>query len=887
LSGDTKFFWQSYLSSRYKEFPKFLLLTLSLFLAPLFNHGQTIKEFREIWVNESREYLRNNQKPLPYLQSGFHYFSRKQDDAFTEILEGNWENFPVAQGTPVPKSRKYDPAPQFVFEEASYHNPQSLPCITNEMDEVEFSEFSANLPRIRKPEYITLNPLKLNYKFYGNSIAVACDRLLALPVNKPANRETIVEFWKMFLAGNNQHLIDQLMTIRKRLGLNEWGYFLLAKSVSEALYPNDETGAVFLTWGLMLHSGYDVRIGYNQLGVSILYRTSNKIFGVPYVKIGGSEYYIDRPISSFPITSLASSHPGSPGAIHLPIRQALNFQGEIETKKIAFFWDKKQYEFTLKYNPEVTRFLEEYPQTDPGIIFGTPFTQLSLESLQKQLNPVLAGMKREAGAAFLQQFVQKSFTYRPYNDLYGYDRFMFPEELLFKDESNDKGKALLYAWMISNLLNQKAALVEFPGFYSVAISMDQPMDGDNFLLNGRMFTIADPTFDNAPLGLVMKEYYPLKPFVRILKKHSETLEEEAKIWKLALAFGARRSGSETDCLQDGKGNFYITGYISEKTANHSIPSPAPFLAKFNEKKVLEWMIKLRSDCHAFGLDLKQLDDDEFYLAGSFRGKLECNGKMVQTAPTDPDLFFVQFNRFGEIKWMTRSGLDEIEEETKLFYIVRFTRSGDIQSVHLSNEDEREGTTGFQKNTNEGLCYVASRYQSSGLDKNGEESSPKPTLLFRQNLNRMKQLGTDPNIASLAAVFKSLVIAGNQLSGSDLYAFRREKAIPEINSGTYMTKLLQQLRLIKNNFGIIELITADAAPLNISPYIISNRSHFKIIPLDNNDLKINVIDGVFVETGTRRERINSFIIEHSTGNLIFDIGNEHQIITRNLKFQIPK
>jgi len=887
LSGESKFFGQAYLNPSWSLFPKWLFFVLCLYIDPLILVGQTISEFKEIWVNESREYLRNDQKPLPYLQSGFHYFSRQQDEIFTEILEGNWENISVIKGRPVPKSRKYDPAPQFIFEEASYHNPQFLPCFLAEDEDTESGELSVKLPRIRKPEYITSNPLKLNFKFFGNAITIAYDRLLSLPVNQSVSNATIVEYWKTFLVGNNRHLIDQLMTYRESLGLNDWGYFLLIKSAAQALYPNDETGKTLLGWGLMVHSGYNVRIGYNQLGISILYNSADKIFGVPFVSIQGSDYYIDKPIASFPITTYNAEHPGALEAIQLNFRSSLNFQGESESKKIEFSWDKKLYEFNLKYNPEVTRFLEEYPQTDPEIFFRAPFTHLTLESLQKQLKPVLNGMKKEAGAAFLQQFVQKSFAYRPYNDLFGYDRFMFPEELLFKDESNDKGKALLFAWMISNLLNQKAALVEFPGFYSVAISMDQPMDGDNFILNGRKYTIADPTFENAPLGLVMKDYYPLKPIVKILTMHSELAEEEEKIWKQALTFGAQRTGSGVDCLKDENGNFYITGYISEKTTHQSIPAPAPFLAKFNDKKALEWMIKFRSDCHAFGLELKQLDRNEFYLAGSFRGKLECNGKMVQTSPTDPDLFFAQFNKKGDIAWMTKSGLEELEEETKLFYVVRFTRSGVIQSVNLANEDERVGTTGFQHSTNEGLCYIASRYQTSGLDKPGEEVSLKPTLLFRQNLNRMKQLGTEQTIATLAAVFKSVIPAGSQLSGADLYSFRRENRFQEVSSASYVTEILQKLKLIKNNYGIIEIYTANALPLRISPYLISNLSHLKIIQLGNNDLKINIIDGFKFEFGMLRENINSFTIEQSTGNLILNIGKDHQLITRNLRLQIIK
>jgi hypothetical protein len=846
--------------------------------------GQTIKEFKEIWVKESREYLLNNQKPLPYLQSGFHYFSRLQDESFTEVLKGNWEQFTVIPSSHVPKSRKFETPPKFIFDETSYHNSQFLPCFSNDQSE-ESSELSENLPRIRKPEFTTLNPLKLSFKFYGNNVAISFDKLLSLPVNRQLNNEIIADYWNKFIIGNSQHLIGQLMTYKDRLGLNDWGYFLLVKSCSNALYPKDETGGTLLSWALMIRSGYDVKIGYNQLGNSVLYRTATKIFGVPKVSINQSEYYIDQPIASFPITSYLPIHSGATGKIHLKFNKSLNFQGEVLIKKFQFPWDKKMYEFNLKYNPEVIHFLEEYPQTDPFICFNAPFTALSKETLWKQIKPVLAGMRREECAAFLQQFVQKSFSYSPFNDLYGYDRFMFPEELLFKDQSNDKGKSLLFAWMISNLLNQKAALVEFPGFYSVAISLGQPMDGDNYFVDGKSYTMADPTFDNAPLGLVMKDFYPLKPHVRLLKNTTEETNDEEIIWKLALAFGAERSGSGKDYLKDDGGNSYITGFLYEKTISQLVPAPAPFIAKFDENNSLVWMLRFNVEGKAFGLEIKQLSKDEFYLAGSFRGKLVCNGVELQTASTDPDLFFAQFNRNGEIEWMTKSGLDDLEEDTKLFYVVKISRSGDILSVMLANEDERTGLTGFRESSQEGLCYVASRYQTTGLEKESDGAIPKANVLFRQKLKRMQQLGMEETMSYLTSVLNSVLNPGYQLTGTELSASNIEKTNSEGNSLAYLKEILPNFKIIKNKDGIIEINTFNSRPVKISSFNILSISHLKIIPLDNNDLKIKVIDGIEFDSLIFKEKINSLILELSSGNVLIDLGKEHHTITRNLKYEL--
>jgi len=882
LSGECLFFLQKV------QFPKSLFSSIRLFLLfilltyPSLGSGQSLQEFKAIWINESREYLLNNQKPLPYLQSGFHQFSRLQDNDLSEGLDLDWEKFSIVPASPVTKSKKFDPAPQFNFEETSNHNPQYLPFFTGEKSSEFYNKISANLPRIRKPDYTSSSLAKLSFKFYGNNVAITFDKLMSLQANQPISKEIVVGFWKNFIVANSNHLVNQLMAYRDRLGLNDWGYFLLVKSCSKSIYPDNECGSTLLSWALMIRSGYDVKIGFNQLGGSILYPTSSKIYGIPSVNIKGTVYYIDGAISSFPLISYFSNHPGATGVIHLKFNKSLNFQGEAQSKKFQIQWDNKLYEFNLKYNPEVIQFLEAYPQTDPELYFDAPFTYLVKEGLTKQFKSVLTVMKKEEAAAFLQQFVQKSFSYRPFNDIFGYDRFMFPEELLFKDESNDKGKALLFAWMIKNLMNQQAALVEFPGFHSVAISLGKAMDGDNFLIDGKCFTIADPTFNNAPIGLLMKEFYPLKPIIIPLTDNFDSENQETKIWKLATDFGAERTGIGADFLKDESGSSYITGFFNEKSSNNSPSSPTPFVAKFDENNTLVWMVKFRSDGKAFGLELKQFDKNEFYLAGSFHGELECNGIKIQSDLSEPDLFFAQFDKTGEIGWMVKSGLDELEEDTKLFYTVRFSRSGAIQSVRLSNEDERTGTTGFLQSSNEGLCYTASRYQTIGLDKASEEPIMKPLIRFRQNLSRMKQLGIEKSIAGLASIFNSLINPGDQLTGTELASLRQEK--PEIGSYPFhnLEETIQKIKLIRNFDGIVEVYTVDAKPIKFSSIKILNKSHFVIIPLDNNDLKIKVIDGIFYDSIALTEPINSLIVDLSANSIILDLGVDHQTVSRNLR-----
>jgi hypothetical protein len=61
----------------------------------------------------------------------------------------------------------------------------------------------------------------------------------------------------------------------------------------------------------------------------------------------------------------------------------------------------------------------------------------------------------------------------------------------------------------------------------------------------------------------------------------------------------------------------------------------------------------------------------------------------------------------------------------------------------------------------------------------------------------------------------------------------------------------------------------------------------IIPLDNNDLKINILNGIEYESGNSREKINSLVVDLSGSTIIMDIGTGHQLISKNLRHEILK
>jgi hypothetical protein len=49
-------------------------------------------------------------------------------------------------------------------------------------------------------------------------------------------------------------------------------------------------------------------------------------------------------------------------------------------------------------------------------------------------------------------------------------------------------------------------ILDFPGHIATAVKFSNPVQGDNWELNGKRYTVADPTYVNANVGMTMPQY---------------------------------------------------------------------------------------------------------------------------------------------------------------------------------------------------------------------------------------------------------------------------------------------------------------------------------------------------------------------------------------------
>lgn len=845
-------------------------------------NGQSISELRKLWQNSDFSFLSGNQKEKLFTSADFYKYSETRDDEFASYLKETWTDYSIITGI---ADDPPHPDMQPIFDESDLDmNPPVNLAFSNIIGDRTYENGQIRLiPRIRKPESDTFNAQKIVFRFYGQQISINYDRLLALSKISFLSEDSISGFWTSFARSNSNQLVDQLMDYRDILGMGDWGYFLLVKATSNHIFAGNVLNADLLTWALMIRSGFDVRLAFNQNGTTVLFPSENTIYSRQFVVIGQTRFYLDREMRSQLLVTCQNPFPDNFGRIDLNYYKSLNFNGKPTIRMIPFRWNNKSYEFSIRYNPEVIRFYKEYPQTDPSVYFGAPVSSMLKENLLGQFYPILSKMERLESAAFLQQFVQKVFLYVSEYQKDKLYKNRFAEETMASKSGDDRSKAVLYSWLVRILLRLPVVGVQFPDYYSTAVCYDTPLDGNYYYLNHDKYYITDPTYLNAPIGVTMPVFEGLTPQLIDLSSTFSQPNEASKIWKLALYLGALRGGPNQDVVFDRHRRALITGYFTDRYS-----SCFPFVACFSRGNSLQWIRKFEGNGKALAFAITKASDDEIYIAGSFTGRIVMDDKELQSEPGKSDLFIAQFNQNGDLIWMNKIGMDSEFENESLTYLVKFDRSGENITTQWSNEDERNIRNGFRTPDESGLTFVGSKRLTAGMFPFSWKSTKSEiSKVVYNECNFLISKRCHPKVAGVIAVMKLLQKSGAEVSGMQLQTLiAGHNPTFQVNNAS-LFKAIGQVEFFKNENGIVALKTMGGKPILYGNLKLEDGARFNISVFDNGDLSVRMIEGFQKIVNQVALTLNSLIIDSSSGNLVLDYDHDHTLKTVSLEIIFPK
>jgi hypothetical protein len=837
------------------------------------SNSQSITELRKLWQSNNLASL-ENQKDKLVSNADFYKYAQIRDKEFTEYLMETWNDYPISVGLSDGYLKQSRQEPIFNNSDFVMNPPENLPYWKQEgFDNNEMNQCK-NIPGIRKPESEAFNPVNGIFRFYDQPINITYDKLLALSKIRAVSEGSVSEFWKSFSLSNSYNLIDQLINYRDLLGLGDWGYFQLVKAASKYIFSDDQLNADLLTWALMIRSGYDVRLAFNQSCVTILFPSENTIYSRQFVIIGQKRFYLDREMNSQLLVTCQKPFPDNFRMIDLEFYKALNFNGKRTAQKISFLWNKKNYQFILRINPFAVQFYNDYPKTEPAIYFRAPVSSTLKEDLLEQLHPLLSKMNKTEAVSFLQQFVQTEFKFTSENQTDELNLHRFAEQVIDSKSGDERSKSVLFSWLVRILLRSPIVGIQFPGYYSIAISFDEPLDIDFYYFNKKKYYITDPTFRNAPIGVTLPELSGQTPKLIDLSNYFSASSKARKIWELASKLGAKRGGSMQDVIFDQQESALITGYFTNKICNY------PFIARFSADNSLQWIRKFEGDGKAWAFAITKVNDDEIYIAGSFSGMLMMDGIELQSGIDETDLFFAQFNQNGELIWMNKvEGINSSMHNESLAFMVEFDRSGENISTQWSNEDERNIKTGLGDTKDHKLYFIGSKNSTPGMIPlswiaNKSDISAKIYNEYKLLIGSK----CHPKVAGIISVMKILQNTESEVAGIQL-----QKLIIWYNSSfsAYNPGLFKAIGLIKqlkNENGNILIRTTGGKSAMFGNLKLEDGARFNLSVFGNGDLLIRIISGFQVFVNQLSLPLNSILFDCSSGNMVLDYDPDHALKT---------
>ena len=851
-----------------RKMVRLFLIGILTGLSCLNSSGQSINDLRKLWQYDSFTFLSGNKKEKLFSTADFSEYAGTRDDEFAGYLKEPWNDYSILAGVEDEPQRQVEKP---IFDELNLDmNPPVNLAYSNVISGDDHSNGQMRMiPRIRESESETYNSLKGVFRFYGQQVNIRYDKLLIFSKIGSFSEDSVSVFWKSFARSNSNQLVNQLMDYRDLLGLGDWGYFLLVKATSKHIFSGNVLNADLLAWALMIRSGFDVRLAFNQKGTTILFPCENTIYEKQFVEIGQKRFYLDREMKSQLLVTSQHPFPDNVGMLDLNFYKSLNFNGKLIIRKYALQWNNKNYLFSMRYNPELIRFYRDYPQTDPTVYFGAPVSSVLKEDLLGQIYPMLSKMDRPEAAAFLQQFVEKEFDFISGKQSVGFSQSRFAEEIIASKSGDDRSKAVLFSWLVRVLLRLPVVGVQFPGYYSTAVCYDTPLDGNYYYLNREKYYITDPSFINAPIGVTMPVFEGLTPQLIDLSRSYSQSNSASKIWELASKLGAQRGGANQNVVFDRQGRAFITGYFND------MRSSIPFVACFSNGNALQWIRKFEMNGKSIAFAITKTSDDELYIAGSFYGKIVMNEKELHSGSDKPDLFIAQFSRRGELIWMNKIGMDSTDGDEPSAYIVKFDRSGENINTQWSNEAERNICNGFTKADETGLTFVGSRSFTTAI---GPFSSTDSKFGGSNENSFSGEKKSPQKLAGVLAVMGLLRRSGSELTGNQLQALLiRQYPTFKVNN-TVLFNAIGQVQLLKNENGIVILQTIASKPILYNNLKLENGARFNVSVFDNGDLFVGIISGFQKVVMQVPLTLNTILIDSSSGNMILDFDHDHTLKT---------
>lgn len=436
-------------------------------------------------------------------------FRRKINNEYAAFLaDTNW--VPAKPAKPQPKVTPRDnslPPAVVPYQSAPIKNNTPLP-----IEEVIIPTPIPEQPRPLAP--IEHNPLpgeclNASVRLYGTDFTVRIPRNFSVSIGTPGPA-SIGKAWQRL---TDIHALDatigDLLRIRTGFQLCDWAYYNLVNQLAGQMLQAGSAESALLTAYIMNQSGYATRLAYDASTAKVyaMPGTENLIFDQPYFPAGDVKFYPFATLGS--VLIINADYPGS-RPLSMLINRLPRLSSDKAVQKSLTSIHHPSVATCYPSNPNLMEFFDSYPasalanskNSKWAYYAVTPLSEQVKEAVYPVLKSAIAGKSQLEAVNLLMDFCE-SIPYAYDNEVWGYDRAFFPDEMLYYLQGDCEDHAILLVRLVRDLLDLETALVYFPNHLATAICFTEPVNGSYIDYNHKKWTVCDPTIFYAGAGQLM------------------------------------------------------------------------------------------------------------------------------------------------------------------------------------------------------------------------------------------------------------------------------------------------------------------------------------------------------------------------------------------------
>ena len=363
-----------------------------------------------------------------------------------------------------------------------------------------------------------------DFDFYGTPMKVRWGNAEKFKLNGTSKKDISDAFLELTDKGYT-NLVHDCLELRKEYKLCDWAYYKMLQNIAEKACGKGTNEAIFLQGVLLNQSGYQIRFALEDNSkLHIMSRMDGFPYDRGYLTADGKLFFLMDGCKAKNLTVCDAAYPGEQ-MMSLGVAEQPDLKKDLSDKRtvISRFVNVSA---DMQMNKNLMDFYTDYPTSYDGkdmmtrwaYYANTPVSPEVKDKVYPQLKQQIGNAPKLMAANMLLNWVQMGLTYAYDEKVWGHDRAFFAEESLFYPFCDCEDRSILFSHLIRDLLDLDVVLVYYPGHLYTAVCFDEDVTGDYIMVNGRKFTVADPTYYNANVGKTMSKMDNSKAKVILLKR---------------------------------------------------------------------------------------------------------------------------------------------------------------------------------------------------------------------------------------------------------------------------------------------------------------------------------------------------------------------------------